>query len=238
MSREPEVKLTRASALMQLARFDRSARGAQMALLTAVGDKEPFVRATAVQSLATWVGDDLVTAKTVLEHLDDPDLRVRYAAYEALRGLSPPPIELLPILEKLILSEDATKSRVGAELAARMGQNAVEAADELWQAHQHHEANQVSMVFVSALASVAPSSAEARNAVAMLIRALEEGTKSRQLRAVELLGAFQVHASDALPALRHAIESEDAALSRAARDALRRIEAGAGEAAVQVVPQV
>lgn len=224
LSRKPEVMLTRASALEQLGRFRPTVRAAHAAVLTGLSDQDPIVRASAVHSLATWVDLDVRTAKTVVARLEDEDRRVRYAAYEVLRELTPPTTELLPSLVLLISDDELINARIGAELAARMGSNAVSLAPALLEAHLRHEATHADSIFISTIAAVAPKSREADQAISLLKQSLTSGDPNSRIAAAHALADFGGQAISVLPSLRDAMKAAQPELQSEARNAIEAIE--------------
>lgn len=223
MTGKHEFLLTRTTALTQLGRYGEPSRGAHLAVLAAMEDREPLVRMSAVTSLGKWVGSDLNSARVALGSIDDPDLRVREAAFESLRQLRVPSVDLLPTLSMFLQSDDVRKATVGAELVRRMGRNGRSLSAALWAAHQRFVAGAEVSAFIDALASVAPDSVESRAAVESLTSMLAAGPPTSRARAANALAAFGPFARAATDALRSASETDDPPVNRAASEALRRI---------------
>lgn len=183
-------------------------------LLEAITSGEDERAEGAVSALSVLGGEDAVPALAGRLPAANPDGRWWIA--RTLATLPTP--QSAAILIELLNDPDSDVRACAAlalgELHATVG---VEAADAL-AAHLADESAHVAEVCTVALARIGAW------AVPTLLRALQDGVPVRRIRAAKALVPIESH--EAIPALIHALDDEDAIVTHYAQDALERMGVG------------
>ncbi len=218
-------------------------------LIEALRDPGAAVRRAAAQALGR--GHDRTATNALFATLADPREAVRWAAAQTLDRIGATPDDV-PRLEALLRSDDPYVRSFAAFTLGRLGDAAAPAIPALIDAYRREEkegrgaavgalgalgplaatgvpalveglANPVNHRRWSAARSLGRIGAPAKPAVPALIEALRDPNEHVRLHVAQALGRLGVEAAAAVPALQQAARDGDAALSREAQNALRKI---------------
>jgi HEAT repeat protein len=200
------------------------------ALVKALGDEDPHVRAEAAGDLGL-IGPPAAEAGPRLLELaeKDADPRVRAAAARALAGIDPKNDKAVSLLVEALKDKAARGRQSAAESLGDLGPGARSAVAALVAAVKDPDPA-VSWAAVDALGLIGPDAAEA---VPALVEALKDVTTRGA--AVDALGLIGPKAGAATAALEQVLKGDDASVRWPAAVALVRIGGSGVKAGLQVL---
>jgi len=217
----PRIRL---AAAFVLGAQGKRAKPATTALIDALADKEGGVRTWAAQALGDIDPDDYRISSALTKALHDPLPDVRRVCLTILTRLGPRAAEAVPALIDLLQDADAgirARSCVAFREIGPDGKAGIAALV----ARLADPDSIVRDRAAEALAKVGP------DGVPALARALKERDPNVRRLAAEVLGAFGGESRSADAELNEAAKDPDAAVQKAATEALRRVKNDAGDAA-------
>jgi HEAT repeat protein len=208
------------------------AKTAGPALLPALADPDPKVRAAAAEGFAQPgmdVEGALPALRPLCKALEDTDWSVRFWSSAALRRIAEErpaaAAEAVPALVKALRSQEDSVREYAAEALGNVGPAARDAVPALEEVADKGDGwNRLRAA--EALWKVAGPAGRPAVRAAPLLRDSNEQVRRG---AAECLGRMGPDAAEAAPALREALADPDARVRQEAREALRKIRLGAAE---------
>jgi HEAT repeat protein len=178
-------------------------------LLTAAG-VEPEVRVTVLDLLADQEEEAKASLPTVLQALKDPDATVRRTALRAIRAFGPEAAALaVPVLTEQLKAADGETRRGAIAALERFGPAAAPALPKLLELAADRDAS----LRAAALGALPQLQVDDPKVLAALTAGLHD--QNREVRWLAVIGLVR-SGPQALPALRQAAASPDAAVRRQA----------------------
>jgi HEAT repeat protein len=213
----PEVRWRAADLLGQAGQSERLDSAGKDALVRALQDDDPHVRAVAALSLSV-IGDAGPAAIPVLR--DMLKTGERLAALKALARYGPEAEPVIPRLSELLQDGDSEVRWRAAMTLGKIGPAARGTVPALMASLQDDDAL-VREHAAEALGDIGP---DAREAVPALTAALRDPDARVRRDAVRSLGQLGTAAKAAAPAIRPLLNDKDDRVRRAARTALEQVE--------------
>jgi HEAT repeat protein len=213
----PEVRWHAAELLGQAGPAERGDSATQEALVRALQDDDPHVRAVAASSLSVLGGASPAAIPVLRDMLTTGE---RLAALRALTRYGPDAEPAMPRLVELLKDKDSEVRWRAAMTLGKIGPAARGTVPALVAALQDEDAL-VREHAAEALGDIGP---DARDAVPALTTALRDPDARVRRDAVRSLGQIGEAAKAAAPAIRPLLDDKEDRVRRAARTALEQVE--------------
>ncbi|HEV7224478.1 MAG TPA: HEAT repeat domain-containing protein [Pirellulales bacterium] len=215
----------RADAAKAISQLDgEKIAAATQALMKALGDSDPFVRAYMALALGKLDKPDPKIIAALAKLLTDPEARVRGIAVRSLRRLKPDGEVMLPIMIQVLEQADAQGASLAIETIAESGDKAIAA---LTKALKNERARYWACL---ALGEAGP---KAKSAVPALVEALSDDRPDIQAQTLIALGKIGRDASSAVTDIVVFVKAKQPAVQYAAAFALGAIASPDGAGALK-----
>jgi HEAT repeat protein len=214
-----EVRIMAAQALW---RIEHDTQTAVAVSKEALKDSDRQVRVLAAQLLGEMRAQAKGADLALLEALADPDRSVRWAAASALAGLRSETRSRIPQLIAALKNDDPRVRGKIAGLLGQLGRDAEPAVPALAECLHDSDAH----VRIIAARSLVSMGRKTQAVVDAVVNTVKNADKRLRLQAIRLLGNIGTEARPALDTLSALMKDEDPDVRGAAREAMKKVEAG------------